>query len=365
MSNPRLNKAEEHHKPSAARAAEHSHGHADLHQQGGVQQTLQSRGSIAQDISGKLKERRSAAVYDYLAGQGDELRTASSSEKFSYHITKKPSGRHSFDYLDEDQNRVPREAVELANTPTRKATSCFDSDSDDEEAFLDHQIRILEAKQKMSMARKMANPGPVGLTAFGMTTILLNLHNTGVFGLYTVIPAVGICFGGCTQLIAGLLEWLRGNTFAHVAFVSYGAFWLSLVCIWMLPNASTGDSPLVHPASEYFVGVYLAIWGIFSFFMLICTTRMNLVIFMVFLTLTLLFFMLAGGNMCNNPTALKAAGYEGAICGSLAMYLGAAEYVNEMWDCVLLPVFPMTQVLGWIGAGQAESTETPKEAKEE
>ncbi|KPA73615.1 hypothetical protein ABB37_09747 [Leptomonas pyrrhocoris] len=365
MSHTNLDRTEEHHHSSGTAAVQdNTQSHSGLPQQGPFGHTLQSHGSIAHDLSGKLKARRSAASYDYLAGEGDDQRQGDATGKFSYHTGKKPSGRRSFDYLDEDQNRAPPAAAPVALNDSMGdrpgATSYFESDSDDEEAFLDHQIRMLKAKQAKAAAHKWANPGPIGLLAFGMTTICLNLHNTGVFGLYSVIPAMGICFGGGAQLIAGLLEWVRGNTFAYVAFVSYGAFWLSLVCVWMLPNVTTGDSPLVAAGDEYFVGLYLALWGVFSFFMMICTLRMNVAIFLVFLTVTLLFLLLGGGNMTNNATALRAAGYEGIVCGCLAMYLGVAEVVNEVWDRVILPVVPMTQVLEWFGANKAA-----KEKKEE
>ncbi|KAK7195232.1 GPR1/FUN34/yaaH family [Novymonas esmeraldas] len=217
-----------------------------------------------------------------------------------------------------------------------------------------HHLRELQEWEYTTAItqRRWANPGPVGLLGFGMTTILLNLHNSGHFSLNTPIPAMGICFGGGAQLIAGLLEWTRGNTFAYVAFTSYGAFWLSLVCVWMLPNASTGGAPAVQPGNQYFIGIYLSLWGVFSFFMMLCTLRMNVAIFLVFLTVTLLFLLLGGGNMTNNATALHAAGYEGIVCGSLALYLGVAEVVNEVWDRTVLPVVPMTQLLGWFGAGK-------------
>ncbi|CBZ23173.1 uncharacterized protein [Leishmania mexicana MHOM/GT/2001/U1103] len=197
--------------------------------------------------------------------------------------------------------------------------------------------------------RRCANPGPLGLIGFGLSTILLNLHNTGSFPLSTVIVAMGICLGGGAQFIAGMLEWVRGNTFAFVAFTAYGAFWLSLVCVWMLPNTASSNSTIVDPASEYFVGVYLFLWGIFSFVMLTCTIRMNVAIFLVFLTVTLLFLMLGCSSMAGSAIGLRAAGYEGVICGSLALYLAFAEIVNEVWDRTILPVIPMTQVLGWLG----------------
>ena len=81
-----------------------------------------------------------------------------------------------------------------------------------------------------------ANPAPLGLLGFGMTTVLLNMHNAGFFGLNSMILAMGICYGGTAQVIAGIMEWKKGNTFATTAFISYGFFWLSLVALLVLPK---------------------------------------------------------------------------------------------------------------------------------
>ncbi|KAG5511902.1 hypothetical protein JKF63_07727 [Porcisia hertigi] len=156
---------------------------------------------------------------------------------------------------------------------------------------------------------------------------------------------MGICVGGGAQIIAGLLEWAHHNTFAFVAFTAYGAFWLSLVCVWMLPSTATRLSPMVQPASADTVGAYLLLWGIFTFTMLLGALRTNVLLFLVLLTLTVLFLMLAGGNLANNTAVLRAAGYEGILCGSLALYLAVAEVLNEVWSRRILPVTPMAQVL--------------------
>src|SRR5437764_8092151 len=81
-----------------------------------------------------------------------------------------------------------------------------------------------------------ANPAPLWLLGFGMTTVLLNLHNAGFYELNSMILAMGICYGGIAQVIAGLMEWKKGNTFAATAFISYGFFWLSLVVMILLPK---------------------------------------------------------------------------------------------------------------------------------
>ncbi|KPA73614.1 hypothetical protein ABB37_09746 [Leptomonas pyrrhocoris] len=349
--------------PAAAAAEPHGSG---FPAKGTFNRMLQSHESIAHDMSGNLKARRSTASYDYLAGQDDDQRPPGISEKFSYHMPKKPSSKRSYDYLDEDQNRAPPIPQASAESLTKHANGgYFESDSDDEDATLDHQIRMLEAKKAMHGKCCIGNPGPIGMFAFGMTIIQFSLYNTRVFDRFSVIPAISICFGGGTGMIMGVLEWVKGSTFAYVTFVAYGAFWFSIVCVWMLPNNSNGGPPEISPPSDYFVGVFYLLWAFFSIIVTLCTLRMNVVIFLVFLTTLLMFFSLAGGYMANNRTAIKAAGYEGALSGGFAMYLGVAEVVNEVWDRTLLPVIPMTQVLGWFGAKTGTEDEEDDASEEE
>ena len=104
-----------------------------------------------------------------------------------------------------------------------------------------------------------ANPAPLGLLGFGMTTVLLNLHNAGFFELNAMILAMGICYGGIAQVIAGIMEWKKSNTFAATAFISYGFFWLSLVTLIVLPKLN-----LIAPANETAMAAYLAMWGLFT-----------------------------------------------------------------------------------------------------
>src|SRR5947199_4086425 len=103
------------------------------------------------------------------------------------------------------------------------------------------------------------NPAPLGLLGFGMTTVLLNLHNAGFYELNSMILAMGICYGGTAQVIAGIMEWKKNNTFAATAFISYGFFWLSLVALILLPKI-----PGVIPANETAMAAYLGIWGLFT-----------------------------------------------------------------------------------------------------
>ena len=182
-------------------------------------------------------------------------------------------------------------------------------------------------------SNKLANPGPLGLMGFGMTTVLLNLHNAGFFPLTSVIISMGIFFGGLAQILAGLLEYKKGNTFGLTAFTSYGCFWLSLVGILLLPSMG-----LAEPTDATFLGVYLALWGIFTLFMFFGTLRTNRALQFVFASLTLLFALLAVGNITGNQAMLAFAGYEGVICGASAIYLAMAEVINEQLGRTVLPI---------------------------
>ena len=118
---------------------------------------------------------------------------------------------------------------------------------------------------------KLANPAPLGLMGFGMTTILLNLANSGLFAFDVAILAMGIFYGGIAQIFAGLLEYKKGNTFGLTAFTSYGSFWLTLVAILLMPKMGLADAPNAH-----FLGMYLGLWGIFTLFMFFGTSAKTL-----------------------------------------------------------------------------------------
>jgi uncharacterized protein len=180
-----------------------------------------------------------------------------------------------------------------------------------------------------------SNPAPLGLLGFGMTTILLNLHNAGLFELNSMIIGMGIFMGGLAQLFAGLQEWRKNNTFGATAFTSYGAFWLSLVVIWVLPKTAFGAA---FKPSEDGVAWYLLLWGIFTLFMFVGTLRLNRLTQTVFLTLTILFFLLAISDFTGNTNLRVIAGYEGVLCGASAFYGAMAQILNEMYGRVVMPV---------------------------
>jgi hypothetical protein len=181
-------------------------------------------------------------------------------------------------------------------------------------------------KNEVRISETTANPAPLGLLAFGLTTVLLNLHNAGLFAMGSTIFAVGIFYGGIAQIIAGIMEWKKNNTFGMTAFISYGFFWISLVGLLLMPvfgwSSAVPKEALVS---------FLTIWGLFSLVMFIITLRINRSLQVVFGLLVILFALLIAGNALGNVTILQIAGIEGVICGLSAMYTGLGQVMNEVY----------------------------------
>ena len=188
----------------------------------------------------------------------------------------------------------------------------------------------------VNIADKTANPAPLGLMGFGMTTVLLNLHNAGFYALGGVILSMGIFYGGLAQVIAGIEEWKKGNTFGATAFTSYGLFWLTLVAIVLLPKLGDNFTSLALTPKDF--AAYLFLWGLFTLYMFIGSLRTTRALQFVFLSLTILFFLLAAGTYMANPAITKIAGYEGIIVGLSAIYAAMGQVLNEMYGEKIIPL---------------------------
>lgn len=178
-----------------------------------------------------------------------------------------------------------------------------------------------------------ANPAPLGLLAFGLTTVLLNFHNAGFYAIDAMIISMGIFYGGLAQVFAGVMEFRKGNTFGETAFTSYGFFWLSLAGILILPKLNLAAEP-----SATAMAFYLALWGVFTAVMFVGTLKHSRALQSVFATLAVLFFLLAIGRATGNTTITQLGGYEGIVCGGLAIYTGLAQVLNEVYRRRVLPL---------------------------
>lgn len=199
-----------------------------------------------------------------------------------------------------------------------------------------------ELKQEMGEVTAMikdttGNPAPLGLMGFGMTTVLLNLHNAGFFAFGTMILAMGIFYGGLAQVLAGMMEWKKNNTFGTTAFTSYGLFWLSLVGLVVMPAIGWGATPENSAMVAYFF-----MWGLFTAVMFIGTLKLDRALQFVFASLALLFFLLVLSEATGSTAILRIAGYEGIICGLSAVYTALAQVLNEVYGKVIAPIGPVT-----------------------
>ena len=181
-----------------------------------------------------------------------------------------------------------------------------------------------------------ANPAALGLVGFGLTTVLLSLINAGLLpagGENVVIP-LAIAFGGTIQIIAGLLEVKAGNTFGMTAFLSYGAFWWWFALLLIF--AHNGILDLKDAGGT--VGVALLLWGVFTLYMWVSTFRLSRVLFLIFLTLWITFFLLGVGMLFAMPQVSHLGGWMGVVCGGLAMYGSFAIVTNSTFGRDVLPL---------------------------
>ena len=191
----------------------------------------------------------------------------------------------------------------------------------------------MSEQQEIFVHDPTANPAPLGLMGFGLATFLLNIHNAGYIELSSMIIAMGIFYGGFAQLIAGAIDFRKGNEFGATAFTSYGLFWLSLVAIVVFPDHGLGAEP-----SGRAMGWYLFSWGLFTAIMFVGSLRTTRALQLVFATLALLFLLLAIADWTGNETITKIAGWEGIVTALLAIYTATAQIWNDIYGRVVLPL---------------------------
>ena len=188
--------------------------------------------------------------------------------------------------------------------------------------------------QSASAATHEANPAPLGLAAFALTTFVLSLTNMGVIGgsSVQVVLALALAYGGLAQFAAGMWEFKNGNTFGATAFTSYGAFWFSYAAfVWFFAaNLKAGDAAAA-------VGTYLLAWGIFTFYMWIATLKHPRTVMIVFLLLWITFLLLALSEFMGNGTVKQIGGFVGLLTAIAAWYASARTVINEAFGRDVLP----------------------------
>lgn len=188
----------------------------------------------------------------------------------------------------------------------------------------------------------IGDPAPLGLAGFGITTLVLSLINAGILSASTTagVMALALTFGGAAQLLAGMWAFRRGNTFAATAFTAYGAFWFSfyLLVIVFIPQMKDAAG---HPAAAgdvgNFVGTFLLAWGIFTLYMTVAALRAARAVLVVFVLLTITFFLLAIGEYATSADIHKIGGYFGIATAAAALYASFGDVVNATFARRVVP----------------------------
>ena len=189
-----------------------------------------------------------------------------------------------------------------------------------------------------------ADPAPLGLAGFALTTFVLSMFNAGLINKAgePVVLGLALAYGGLAQLLAGMWEFRTGNTFGAVAFSSFGAFWISF---WALVTFFAKDIPAEHAAAA--IGLYLIAWGIFTAYMFIASLRTTAAVSLVFLLLAITFIVLGIGNSALAGThsatngTIKLGGYIGLVTAIVAWYASFAGVINSTFSRTILPVMPL------------------------
>jgi succinate-acetate transporter protein len=191
----------------------------------------------------------------------------------------------------------------------------------------------------------IADPGPLGLAAFAGTTFFLSVVNTGMLSetVLTGVLGLALFYGGLAQLLAGMWEFVKGNTFGALAFSSFGGFWLSYW--YLVDHVLPGLPSSVNPNDvRHALGLYLLVWTIFTAYMFIASTRVTGAVMAVFAALTLTFLFLAIGQFAASTPGTsswtKTGGWLGLITAALAWYGSFAGVTNATYKRVVLPTFP-------------------------
>ncbi len=185
-----------------------------------------------------------------------------------------------------------------------------------------------------------ADPGPLGLAGFALTTFVLSMFNAGLVSKAgePVVLGLALAYGGLAQVLAGMWEFRTGNTFGAVAFTSFGAFWISF---WAFVTFFEGDVPAEHAGAA--VGLYLIAWGIFTLYMFVASLRTTAAIATVFALLAATFFLLGIGNANESEGLIEVGGWFGLATAAAAWYASFAAVTNSTFGRTVLPVRPLSR----------------------
>lgn len=199
-------------------------------------------------------------------------------------------------------------------------------------------VHTLPADAPVITAAPIADPGPLGLSAFAVTTLVLSSVNAELIpaSVKTIVLSLALFYGGAVQVVAGIWEFRKNNTFGATAFSSYGAFWLAYwgLSVFFKPAAGTPKSDV-----DTALGMFLLAWTIFTAMLLIAALRTNGALIITFVALTVTFILLAGGHFLASETLEKTGGYTGILTAGLAFYTAFAGVVNETWKKAVIPVW--------------------------
>jgi len=184
----------------------------------------------------------------------------------------------------------------------------------------------------------IANPGPLGLAAFALTTFVLSMFNAGLVSDRgePIVFGLALAYGGLAQLLAGMWEFRTGNTFGATAFTSYGAFWLSFWAFVQFYASKVPEADAGHA-----VGLYLIAWGIFTTYMFVASLRTTGAVAAVFLLLAVTFFVLGIGDAGGNTSITKLGGWIGLVTAIVAWYASFAEVTNATFGRTVFPTMPL------------------------
>ena len=178
-----------------------------------------------------------------------------------------------------------------------------------------------------------ANPAPMGLCAFGMTTILLSFHNAGMMALASPIIAMALFYGGLAQVIVGIMEWKKNNTFGCLTFASFGFFWISFAALLMLPALGLAKAP-----GPMELASFLFVWGLLSIGLFVCSLKMHRALQVTLFLLVITFMLLVVAQFVTTGGVLALAGVVGILTGALAFVMGLGQVINDVYGSRIIPV---------------------------